>query len=132
MKGDQMSQLLANLFRNVLDAGYLPLLLAVALVGALGPALLRARGARLLWLSTLGVWLAVALAVWLVAPAKADTLSLVAVCLVLVAAVATLLSKFHWPLAVQCLVGFLIALALPFAVGYTELYFAMRFGPAPP
>jgi len=48
--------------------------------------------------------------------------------LILVAVVVLLLAKFHWHLAVQCLVGFLIGLALPLAVAYTGLYLAPRFG----
>ena len=123
-----MSQIFANFFRG--DS--LLFELAVALVGTLGPAVLRAGGARLLWLSAAGIWLVVFLAIRLFHTAGADLLGFLALWLGLMAAVALLLAKLHWPVAVQSLVGVLIAIALPAVSVYTVLYLAYRYGPGAP
>jgi len=123
-----MSQIFANSFRG----DFLLFEVAIILVGTLGPALVRARGARLLWLGTGGIWLAVALAIRLLQPADSGMLGFVAVCLGLAAALAVLLGKFNWPVAVQSLVGFLIAIALLPASVYAVLFLAEKFGPGAP
>lgn len=123
-----MSQIFANSFRGDL----LLFEVAIILVGTLGPALVRARGARLLWLGTGGIWLAVALAIRFLQPADSGMLGFVAVCLGLAAALAVLLGKFNWPVAVQSLVGFLIAIALLPVSVYTLLFLAEKFGPGAP
>ena len=60
-----MSVIFANFFRP----GFWPLSLPVLLLGALGPTLLQARGARALWLAAVGLGLARAVAQWLITPA---------------------------------------------------------------
>jgi hypothetical protein len=56
-----MSVFVANFFRQPTG----PVLLAVVLLGALGPALLHARGGRAFWFTAAGICLAVAVAKWL-------------------------------------------------------------------
>jgi hypothetical protein len=107
------------------QGGLLPIGLAIALFGALGPAVLRARGAWLLWLCAAGIWLVVFLAIRLFHTAGADLLQFLAYCLGLVAVVTLLLAKFHWSVRLQSFVGLLLAIALPPALGFALLYPAM-------
>ena len=101
-----------------------PIGFAIALFGALGPAVLRARGAWLLWLCAAGIWVVVSLAIRLFHTEGADLLQFLAYCLGLVAVVTLLVAKFHWSIRLQSFVGLLLAIALPPALGFALLYLA--------
>lgn len=104
---------------------FLPIGLALATFGALGPALLRGRGAWLLWLCAALTWLAV-FAIRLAYPAGLnDMMGFLALCLGLMAAVTLLLAKTHWSVAVQSFVGLLLAIVLPPAFGFAMFYLVM-------
>jgi hypothetical protein len=102
-----------------------PIGVAIALFGALGPAVLRARGAWLLWLCAAGIWVVVFLAIRLFHMAGADLLQFLSYCLGLVALVTLVLARFHWSIRLQSIVGLLLAIALPPALGFALLYLAM-------
>jgi len=123
-----MSQIVMNFFRGPLW----PLPLAVVLLGALGPPLLRARGARALWLIAVVIWLAVALASGLLMPVLQGFLVLFAVWLALVVGLVFLLARLAWPVPVRSFVAAVAAIVLPPAMTYALLYLAMKYGHGAP